>query len=65
MTTYKAFEVAEVEEKTYKGSIVEKQLNDLPEGEVLVRVAYSCLNFKDALSASGNKGVTRNYPHTP
>lgn len=65
MTTFKAFEVAEVEEKTFKGSIVEKQLGDLPDGEVLVRVAYSCLNFKDALSASGNKGVTRNYPHTP
>jgi putative YhdH/YhfP family quinone oxidoreductase len=28
-------------------------------------VRYSSLNFKDALSASGNKGVTRNYPHTP
>jgi alcohol dehydrogenase len=32
---------------------------------VLVRVAYSSLNYKDALSASGNKGVTKNYPHTP
>ncbi len=65
MTTYRAFEVTEVEEKTYQGSIVEKQLSDLPDGEVLIRVSYSCLNFKDALSASGNKGVTRNYPHTP
>ena len=26
---------------------------------------YSSLNYKDALSATGNKGVTRNYPHTP
>ena len=29
------------------------------------QVAYSSLNFKDALSATGNPGVTRNFPHTP
>ena len=28
-------------------------------------MAYSSLNYKDALSARGNKGVTRQYPHTP
>jgi hypothetical protein len=28
----------------------------------LIRVEYSSLNYKDALSAKGNKGVTRNYP---
>ena len=32
---------------------------------VLIRVTHSSLNYKDALSASGNKGVTRNFPHTP
>jgi len=32
---------------------------------VLIRVSYSSLNYKDALSASGNRGVTRNFPHTP
>ncbi|MDP4091527.1 MAG: YhdH/YhfP family quinone oxidoreductase, partial [Bacillota bacterium] len=32
---------------------------------LLIRVGYSSLNYKDALSATGNKGVTRNYPHTP
>ena len=31
----------------------------------MVRVEYSSLNYKDALSASGAKGVTKNYPHTP
>jgi len=35
------------------------------EGEVLIKVQYSSVNYKDALSASGNKGVTRNFPHTP
>ncbi|MEX2443904.1 MAG: YhdH/YhfP family quinone oxidoreductase [Alkalispirochaeta sp.] len=38
---------------------------ELPPGEVVVRVSYSSLNYKDALSLRGNRGVTRNYPHTP
>ncbi len=37
----------------------------LPPNDVLVAVAYSSVNYKDALSASGNRGVTRAYPHTP
>ena len=45
--------------------MVNRQVDELPEGDVLIRVRYSSLNYKDALSASGNKGVTRNYPHTP
>ena len=45
--------------------INEKIISDLPDGELLVRVEYSSLNYKDALSASGARGVTKNYPHTP
>ncbi len=65
--TEKKFKAMIVEEtdKKYARRIAEKSTSDLPEGEVLVRVEYSSLNYKDALSASGNKGVTRNYPHTP
>ena len=37
----------------------------LPEEEVLIDVHYSSVNYKDALSASGNKGVSKNFPHTP
>lgn len=45
--------------------IVEQTMDDLPAGDVLIRVSHSSINYKDALSAFGNKGVTRNYPHTP
>ncbi len=65
MTSFKAFEVSEVGEREYQGAVIEKQIEQLPAGEVLIEVSYSSLNYKDALSASGNKGVTRNYPHTP
>ena len=66
--TFRAWQIKEVKEgdqTTYKGVLVERAVSDLPAGEVLVRVAWSSINFKDALSANGNKGVTRNYPHTP
>ena len=61
---YKALVTSE-ENKTFVNSIETKDINDLPDNDTLIKVKYSSLNFKDALSASGNKGVTRNYPHTP
>ena len=45
--------------------LMEIPLSSLPDNEVLIRVHYSSLNYKDALSATGNRGITRNYPHTP
>lgn len=63
--TFKAFQVERTSEAEYVRKIVTRNIEDLPEGEVLVRVNYSSLNYKDALSASGNRGVTRRYPHTP
>ncbi len=63
-STYKAFRIEE-NDGNYTSSIKEMPFTDLSEGELLIKVHYSSLNYKDALSASGNKGVTRNYPHTP
>lgn len=64
-TAFKALQVSETADGHYTREIVQRQIEDLPEGEVLIRVRYSSLNYKDALSCIGNKGVTRNYPHTP
>ena len=64
MTTFKALESSKGENQNTL-SIIERSINDLPEGDLLVKVNYSSLNYKDALSASGSPGVTRNYPHTP
>jgi putative YhdH/YhfP family quinone oxidoreductase len=65
MKTYKALVVEETKDNKFTTSIKELPIDSLPAGDVLVRVEYSSLNYKDALSASGNRGVTRNYPHTP
>lgn len=62
---FKALVVEESEDKQYTRSIKTRSLNDLPEGDVLIKVQYSALNYKDALSSTGNKGVTRSFPHTP
>ncbi|MCP4283757.1 MAG: YhdH/YhfP family quinone oxidoreductase [Gammaproteobacteria bacterium] len=64
-TLFRALVVEEAEPKKFVSSIKNRSLDDLPAGEVLVRVHYSALNYKDALSSIGNRGVTRNYPHTP
>ncbi|MBI0445461.1 MDR family oxidoreductase [Deinococcus sp. DB0503] len=40
-------------------------LADLPEGEVLVRVTHSSLNYKDGLAVAGRPGVLKAYPMTP
>ncbi len=63
--SFKAMVVEETDDKRYVRQIAERSIDDLPEGDVLVRVRYSSLNYKDLLSATGNKGVTRSYPHTP
>jgi acrylyl-CoA reductase (NADPH) len=62
---YKALVVDKTADDQFIRSIKEKKIKDLPLHEVLVRVHYSSLNYKDALSASGNRGVTKRYPHTP
>jgi acrylyl-CoA reductase (NADPH) len=64
-TTFRALVAREGADGTFTKAIVERTIDDLPDHEVLIRVCYSALNYKDALSASGNKGVTRTYPATP
>jgi len=63
--TFRAMLVEEAEGGKFIRKITERSLDDLPEGEVLVKVRYSSLNYKDGLSATGHRGVTKNYPHTP
>jgi acrylyl-CoA reductase (NADPH) len=62
---FRAIIVTELPDRSYVRSIALRNNDELPAGDVLIRVHYSSLNYKDALSATGNKGVTRHYPHTP
>jgi acrylyl-CoA reductase (NADPH) len=64
MSTFKAFRVEE-KDGTFVRQLRDISFDTLPANAVTVRVAYSSLNYKDALSATGNRGVTKTFPHTP
>ena len=61
---YSAYYVEEID-GAFSASISELALEKPSEGFVQIEVSFSSLNYKDALSASGNKGVTRHYPFVP
>jgi acrylyl-CoA reductase (NADPH) len=48
-----------------RSGVTRRPVPDLPPGDVLVKVAYSSLNYKDALAAQGHPGVVRKLPHVP
>jgi putative YhdH/YhfP family quinone oxidoreductase len=63
--TFKAFLVTKTDDHQFTGSVVEQLVDALPQGDVLIQVHYSSLNYKDALSATGHPGVTKKFPHVP
>ncbi|MFP5349265.1 MAG: YhdH/YhfP family quinone oxidoreductase [Gammaproteobacteria bacterium] len=62
---FKALVVREARAGGVTRAVEERAIDDLPPGDTLIRVRYSSLNYKDALSATGHRGITRRYPHTP
>lgn len=62
---YKSLVITETPDGKFTRSIVQRDRSQLPPGDVLIRVHYSALNYKDGLSATGHKGITRSFPHTP
>jgi len=61
---YKAYLVEEID-SSYSGSIKELEMSNIEPGNVIIRVHYSSLNYKDALAATGVKGVASSYPFVP
>jgi acrylyl-CoA reductase (NADPH) len=62
---FRCYLVTNDSEGNVSGEITERPLDELPAGEVLIRVNYSSLNYKDALAATGHPGVNRVFPHIP
>lgn len=62
---YHALVVRENPDGSFSRRIETLPLSFLPDHEVLIRIRAAALNYKDALSAHGHKGITRHYPHTP
>ena len=61
---YSAYYVEEID-GVFSASISELELEKPADGFVHIQVSVSSLNYKDALAASGAKGITNKYPHTP
>ena len=59
----RAYVVEKLEDKKFESGVKEIDVPTIEENEVLIKVSYSSLNFKDALSSVGNPGVTRKFPH--
>jgi len=45
--------------------IERRPLHELPAGDLLIRVTYSSLNYKDAMAATGQPGIAKTFPHVP
>jgi acrylyl-CoA reductase (NADPH) len=64
MSTFKAFVATQTDGK-FAGSFQDLEQSALPPGEVLIKVAYSSLNYKDGLAVTGKPGVIRKFPMVP
>lgn len=64
-TTFECYLVSKGASGQISAAITRRPLDKLPAGDVLVRVAYSSLNYKDALAATGHPGVNKVFPHVP
>ena len=61
---FKALVLSQADDKI-ENQVTELSVDDLPEGDVLVRVEYSDVNYKDGMVVNGIGGLVRDYPHVP
>ncbi|WP_339206312.1 oxidoreductase [Paenibacillus sp. FSL K6-3182] len=64
MSSFKALVINKVENEIIANT-QQLDLNDLPQGELLIKVAYSSVNYKDALACLPNGGIVKSYPFVP
>ena len=64
VATFRAF-IVDKSESTFRAGLGELSLADLPAGEVLVKVAYSGVNYKDGLASIPEGKIVRSYPFVP
>lgn len=58
---FKAFRIRD-DNGAHRAGIEEMRVDELSPGEVLIKVAYSSVNYKDALAGSGKSKILRQYP---
>lgn len=63
--SFKALIVTQNDARQVSAKVGQLTTDELPAGDVVIRVAWSSLNYKDALGATGHPGVVRKFPHVP
>jgi putative YhdH/YhfP family quinone oxidoreductase len=63
--SFRCFLVRKPGKDRIESGVEQRPLRELPAGDVLIRVAFSSLNYKDAMAATGHPGVARKFPHVP
>ncbi|HZU67977.1 MAG TPA: oxidoreductase [Ktedonobacteraceae bacterium] len=63
-TSFRAFVVNKTGD-SFTAQVQQLSQNDLPAGEVLIRIAYSSVNYKDALACIPEGRIVRSYPFVP
>jgi acrylyl-CoA reductase (NADPH) len=58
---FRAFRIFD-DEDGYRAKIVEQSIDEQSEGDVVIRVAYSSVNYKDALAGTGKGKILRRFP---
>ncbi len=60
--SYRINQVADGDRKKISANFEQMSIDDLTEGDVVIRTSYSTINFKDALAATGKGKILRRYP---
>lgn len=63
--TFKAYRLTQSELGEVTGEVSQLKMTDLPEGEVLIKVHYSSINYKDAMANMSKSPIVKQYPFTP
>lgn len=62
---FNALVLNKIENQKATGKVEELEISNLPEGDVLINVDYSTINYKDALAISSSSPIVKNYPMVP
>ncbi len=62
MQNFRSFRIHMNEDKSISAGFVDLNLDDLTDGDVVIKVSYSTINYKDALAATGKGRILRKYP---
>ncbi len=62
MTNFRSFRIHLNDDRSISAGFENLTIDDLTEGEVIIKTSYSSINYKDALAATGKGRILRKYP---